>query len=80
MKLNKREDQSVDASVLLRRENKIITGARTSERMGRTQGVERKKRDRIRCDWRQRRSTEGQEIELRYVAVGDGELVIATRK
>jgi hypothetical protein len=26
MKLKKKEDQSVDASVLLRRENKIITG------------------------------------------------------
>jgi hypothetical protein len=32
MKLKKKEDQSVDASVLLRRGNKIITG-------GRSQGV-----------------------------------------
>jgi len=31
MKLRKREDQSVDASVLLRRKNKIIIGGRGTE-------------------------------------------------
>jgi len=29
MKLNKKEDQNVDASFLLRRENKILTGGNT---------------------------------------------------
>jgi hypothetical protein len=31
----RKKDQSVDASVLLRRENKIITGNRGRERIGR---------------------------------------------
>jgi hypothetical protein len=33
----------------------------------------------IMCGWRWGRSTEGQEIDLRCVAVGDGELGVATR-
>jgi hypothetical protein len=40
MKLNKKEYQSVDASTLLRRGNKIITGGRGRERPGRERGVE----------------------------------------
>jgi hypothetical protein len=35
MKLKKKEDQSVDASVLLRRGNKIIIGGRGKEGRGR---------------------------------------------
>jgi hypothetical protein len=35
MKLKKKEDQSVDASVLLRRGKKIIMGGRRWERLGR---------------------------------------------
>ena len=34
MKLNKKEDPSVDASIPLRRGNKIIIGARRGERPG----------------------------------------------
>ena len=46
---------------------------------GREEG-EGKKRGRIRY-WRKwRRCTEGQEIEQRCIAIGDGELAIATRK
>ena len=42
MKL-KKEDQSVDASVLLRRGNKIIKGSRGWEGLGRKRGVEGEK-------------------------------------
>ena len=35
MKFNKKEDQSVDASILFRRGNKIITGSREREGPGR---------------------------------------------
>jgi len=38
MKLKKEEDQSVDASVLLRRGNKIIMEGRGRERPGRERG------------------------------------------
>ena len=34
MKLQKKEDQSVDTSVLLRRENKILTGGYTETKCG----------------------------------------------
>jgi hypothetical protein len=34
MKLNKKEVQSVDVSILFRRENKIITGGRGREGLG----------------------------------------------
>ena len=46
---------------------------------GREEG-EGKKRGRIRYGRRWRRCTEGQEIEQRCVAMGDGELGVATRK
>ena len=46
---------------------------------GREEG-EGEKRGRIRYGRRWRRCTEGQEIEQRCVAMGDGELGIATRK
>ena len=38
MKFKKKEDQSVDASVLLRRGNKIIMGGRGREGTGRERG------------------------------------------
>jgi hypothetical protein len=38
MKLKKKEDQSVNASVFLRRGNKILTGGRGWEELGRKRG------------------------------------------
>jgi hypothetical protein len=46
---------------------------------GREEG-EGEKRERIRFGRRWRRCTEGQEIEQKCVAMGDGELGVATRK
>jgi hypothetical protein len=43
MKLKKKKDKSVDASVLLRRGNKIITGSRGWEGLGRKREEERTK-------------------------------------
>lgn len=40
----------------------------------------RQKGDRIRCGRREGRNTEDMGIEQNYVAVGDGELEIGTRK
>ena len=48
--------------------------------MGGREEEEGKKRGRIRYGRRWRRCTEGQEIEQRCVAMGDGELGVATRK
>jgi hypothetical protein len=66
---------------LLRRGNKLITGGRDWEELGRRKGGEREKGDRMRSRYRRRqeRSTEGQEIEQGCVAMGDGELGVATR-
>jgi hypothetical protein len=59
----------------------MIMGARVREEPGRERGGRGKKLGRIRCGRKQLgKSTEGQEIEWRYVAVGDGELGVATRK
>jgi hypothetical protein len=44
MKHKKKKERSVDASVLLRRENKIITGGRGWEGLERKRGGERGKR------------------------------------
>ena len=44
---------------------------------GRDGGI---KRGKIRYGRRWRRCTEGQEIEQRYVAMGEGELGVATKK
>ena len=55
MKLNKKEDKSVNASIPLRRWNKIINGA--------VPRWEREKGGRIRYGGRQKRSLEGQENE-----------------
>jgi hypothetical protein len=70
----------VNASVLFRRDNKLITGGRGRERIRRGSGGGAKRGYRIRCGRRQGRNTEGQEIEQRYISVADGELSIATRK
>ena len=47
MKLKKKEDQSVDVSILFRRGNKIIMGCRGSEGLGRKREGGRGKGDRI---------------------------------
>jgi hypothetical protein len=67
----------VDASVVLRSENKIITGGRGWEGLGRKRGgrEEEKVGDRIQCERRQREM----EIEQRFVAKVDGELGIANK-
>jgi hypothetical protein len=44
MKLKKKEDQSVNASALLRRENKIFLGGRGLEKLGREEGKQKKKK------------------------------------
>jgi hypothetical protein len=55
-------------------------GGRGREAPGRKRGQGVGKRARIGYGRRQGRSTEGQEIELMFVAVRDGELGVATRK
>ena len=78
MKLKNKEDQSMDASVLLRRGDKIITGDRWTPEGERK---EREKRNKISVGGdREQRNTEGQEIEGRYVAVEEGEVGVAIRK
>jgi hypothetical protein len=69
MKLKKKEDQSVDASVFLTRGNKILRGGRGWEGLGRKRGGKRKKAFRIRCGRRLRTYTEGQKIEQMCVAM-----------
>jgi hypothetical protein len=64
MKL-KKENQSVDASILLRRRIKIITGGRGRKKPGRERGMGGGKGG-IRYEKRQERSTEGQETEQKY--------------
>ena len=76
-----KEDQSVDASVLLRRGNKIIMGYRGWEKLGEKRKGEQKKRGgRIRYGRRWARCTEVQGNKQRCVAMGDGELGVANRK
>lgn len=78
MKFKKKEDQSVDISVLLRR-NKIITAGRRREGSGREREGEGKRRtgSGVGGDWGEYRELE---IEWRCVAVESGELGVATRK
>jgi hypothetical protein len=75
-----RPQHSADATILLRRGKKIITVDRVRDGSGRERQGRGKMRGRIRYGRKQGRSREGQEIELRYVAVEDEELRIATRK
>jgi hypothetical protein len=70
----------LDAPILCKSGNKIITEGRGREGPGRERGGGGNKGGKIRFGKRQERSTEGQEIEQRCVAVGDGELGVATIK
>jgi len=80
MKLKKKEDQNVDASVFLSRRNKILMGHRGWEGLGRKEGGEGEKGDQDRVWEEIGWYTEGQEVEQRSVAIGDGELGVATSK
>jgi hypothetical protein len=80
MKLKRKEDQRVDASVPCRKANNIIKGSRGWEGLERKCGGEGDKRGRIRYGRRWRRCSEGREIEQKCVAIGNGELGAATRK
>ena len=60
MNLKKKEDQSVDASVLLRKGNKIITGGRGWEELGKKRCRRGEKGGRIRYGERYERGLEGQ--------------------
>jgi len=81
MKVKKKEDQSVDASVLLRRGIKINTGGRGRDGLMKKRKVgEEKRGGRIRCGRRWEKCTEGQEIEQRCVAMDDGKLGVVNRK
>jgi hypothetical protein len=61
LKPSKKEGQSVGASILLRKGNKIIMGGKGREGSGSERGKESKKGGRIRFQKRQERSKEGQE-------------------
>ena len=61
MKPKKKEDQNVNASVLLRRRKNILTGGIGREGSGSERGKESKKGGRIRFQKRQERRKEGQE-------------------
>jgi hypothetical protein len=47
MKLRKKEDQSVDASILYRRWNKIIMGDKGKDLGGREEGEEKRRQDQV---------------------------------
>jgi hypothetical protein len=82
MKIERKEDQRVDVSVLFRRGNNIIKGSRGWEGLGRKPGGGGKKgTEEIWEEYGRRwnRCTEGQEIEQRCVAKGDRELGVANR-
>jgi len=69
----------MDASVQLTRGNKILTGGREREELGRRRrGGGETGQDDVWDDIGEMYS--GQEIEERCVRIGDGELGIATRK
>ena len=70
----------MNASPLLGSGKKIIKQSRGRKGSGRERGKGRKRGGKIRCEKSLGRSTEGQEIEPCCVAVGDGELEVATRK
>jgi hypothetical protein len=80
MKHKRKKDQRLDASVLLRRGNNIIKGSRGWEGHRKKRGRRGEMMGRIRYGRRGRRCTDGQEIEQRCIAVGNGELGVASRK
>jgi hypothetical protein len=63
MKLKKKEDQSMDASILLRRGIKIIMGSRGREGLESETGGGGRKGGRVRCGRRWGRSREDREFE-----------------
>ena len=81
IKYKKKEDQSVEASILLRWGNKIVMVRYTEigiwERERRWRG---KRASRIRNGKIQEKSTEGTENELKSVALAGKELGVASRK
>jgi hypothetical protein len=80
MKLKKKDTCSLDASVLLRRRNKILPGGRGWEGLGRKGGGGGERESRIRYGSSRGRYTEGQEIEQRCIAIEGGEQGVTTRK
>jgi hypothetical protein len=76
MKLKRNDDQRVDVSVLHRRGNNIIKKEEGRKHLGRREKGEGKKRGRIRYGRIWSRFVEGQ----RCLAIGDGELGVATKK
>ena len=75
----RRPQQSVDGTVLVGREKKIISGSKGRE------GSQREKKgtkrgDLFRYGRRWGKSTECQEFERRRVAMGEGEVGVSTRK
>jgi hypothetical protein len=79
VKLKRREDQRVDASVLHRRENKIIKGSRGWEELGRKRrgGGEKEGKNQI---WEMKEMCRGSGNGRRCVAMGGGKLGVAIRK
>ena len=80
MKFKKKEDQSVNASILLRKGNKIITGGRGMKGSGRKRGGWGRSGGRIRYRKRWERNTDGQKIEQKPVAVGNWEVGLETAR
>jgi hypothetical protein len=70
MELKNKEDQSVDASILHRRENKIITGGSGREESRRERGGEGKKGGRIRYGRERRELQRFRKLE-KHVALGN---------
>ena len=83
MKLKKKEDQSVDASVLLRRGNKIITGGSGEGRI--LEGERRGRGKEGRILWKetveiQRVRKLNRGVYSTTLNIGDGDPGVATRK
>jgi len=73
MKLKRKEDQRVDASVLLRRRNKIIKGSRGWEGLGRREEKERKRGAGSSMGGDGGDGQRVRKLKQRCVAMGDGE-------
>ena len=74
------QDGSVTTSVLHRRGNKIIMGGRGRKELGREKAQGQKKGAKVRYGRSEGECTEGQDFEQSCVALGNGELGVATRK
>ena len=73
MKLKKKEDQSVNASVLLRRGNKIIIGGRGRKEFGRKRRGEGEREGKNQIWEEMEEMYRGMEIEQRCVAMRNWE-------